>query len=388
MSQIRVTDDPTAGTDPVAPPVRQPDPVVPVSTTQPVAPPVKQPTADQTPWSFNAQTPASEVAQHFGFTQPTTATSTGSSGTPTTPSYYNASDPTHSAVWAAYQKKGINPSSADDFNYWVSKINGSGGMNDAGNASYWTNRMAQGQGGVGDYQERPEGGGASGGGGSAYGSNVFSDPATASYEQLINSMIGKLNTPYQAPDFQPAIDQLKAYMSQLNGPAYTPQQMDLMQTQSLDPLSAQRDAARQQIIQHYAAIGQSPSSGTVQQALQQSDQHFERQRTQTQAGFATQAVNTQRQNAQQAAMLAPQIAGLEQQQFSGNEGRQMQGVNLAGIIPALAQSRISAANGMIQPINTGGLLQQLMQGQQTGYQNSANYTDGIVQLLLKIVGGQ
>lgn len=67
-----------------------------------------------------------------------------------------ATDPTRDAVMKAFAAKGIQPRDEADIQYWIGKINGSGGMSDAGNASYWTQRMGQGQGGVGDYQERPE----------------------------------------------------------------------------------------------------------------------------------------------------------------------------------------------------------------------------------------
>ncbi len=72
------------------------------------------------------------------------------------PSAAPASDPARDAVMKAFAAKGIQPRDEADINYWIGKINGTGGMSDAGNASYWTQRMAQGQGGVGDYLERPE----------------------------------------------------------------------------------------------------------------------------------------------------------------------------------------------------------------------------------------
>lgn len=73
------------------------------------------------------------------------------------PSYVNQGDPVHAAVWAAYQKKGIQPRDQSDFTYWVDKINADRvNMN-----SYWIPRMNQSSGGVGDYSTGGGGGGSS-----------------------------------------------------------------------------------------------------------------------------------------------------------------------------------------------------------------------------------
>lgn len=288
--------------------------------------------------------------------------------------------------------------STDDPNYWFQKI--SADPNGAGSAwNYWAGRIAQGDGALAvrnGTMQKFQDPGAGGGGGSSSpyqpfsvpspNTSVFSDPATQQYEQMLNQMMGRLNTSYQAPDYQSSIDALKAYMDQLNGPVYTPQQMDLMQTQALDPLAQQRDAARQQIIQHFSALGQGPDSGTVQAALLNSDQNFEKLRTQSQAGFASNAVGLQKQQQMQAASLAPQIAALEQANQTNNENRQMQAVNLGGIIPALSWQRLTGANSLIQPINTSSLLSQLQTSQQQGYNNSANYSSGLMQLLMQLMG--
>lgn len=71
-------------------------------------------------------------------------------------------DPARQAVLSAFAQKGIQPRDEADTQYWVDAINRTGGMGNAGNASYWTDRMANTtQGGVGDYQERPEAGSSS-----------------------------------------------------------------------------------------------------------------------------------------------------------------------------------------------------------------------------------
>lgn len=69
-----------------------------------------------------------------------------------------ATDPVTAAVLSAFTAKGMQPRDAQDLQYWVDKINTTGGWDGGGNQSYWQSRMAQGQGGVGDYLERPEAG--------------------------------------------------------------------------------------------------------------------------------------------------------------------------------------------------------------------------------------
>jgi hypothetical protein len=277
--------------------------------------------------------------------------------------------------------------STDDPNYWYGKI--SADPNGGGSAwNYWLDRINRGDGSqMGLPRFNDAGGGSTQQAPPPYGgTNVFSDPATAQFEQLLNSMINKFQTPYTPPGYQQGIDQLQQYLQQLNGPAYTPGQMDLLQTQALDPLQQQHDAARQQVIQRFGAQGIGPSSGITQSALEQVDRGFEQQRTQLQGQFASNAVGLARQNAATAASLAPQISALQSQQYYSQDPRNLQAVNLASTIPALAMQRLGAAGGSIAPINTSSLLQLLGGFQNQGYNQSANYGSGIAQLLAALFG--
>jgi len=71
-------------------------------------------------------------------------------------------------------------------------------------------------------------GGAAGGGASG-GASTFSDPASQQWEAILNQRISQLQTPYQNPGFDTAVNQLNSYLTRLNGPAYTPEQMSLIQ---------------------------------------------------------------------------------------------------------------------------------------------------------------
>lgn len=276
-----------------------------------------------------------------------------------------------------------NAGSTDDPNYWYGKI--SADPNGATSAwDYWVGRINQGNGAAAVrngttplFNDGPSGPPTT------TNTNVFSDPATTQYEGLINDLINKLNTPYQPPGYQNTLDSLNQYVSRLQGPAYTPAQMDLMQTQAQDPLMSSRDAARQQIIQHFGAQGIPPSSGIVQSALQQSDQQFEKLNTQQQAGFAQNAIGMQNQNQATAAQLQAQILAMEQGNYNYNLGNQATGVQDASIIPNLAWSRLTGANQTIAPTTASdpALLQLLQSFQGQGYNQSQNYTNALLQIL-------
>jgi hypothetical protein len=155
---------------------------------------------------------------------------------------------------------------------------------------------------------------------------VFSDPATMDWEALLRQVTGQLTTPRPL--------------------GYTPSQLELFQTQQLDPLTRARDAQKQRAIEQYAAMGHTMTSGPLQAALLEIDRQFAELMTQAQAGIARGAV------------------GLEDERFAGNEQRALQAVNLMGQIPALADSRLAAANQTLIPSNPLQLLNLQQQFQQ------------------------
>lgn len=283
---------------------------------------------------------------------------------------------------------GANPSLANDPNYWLRRILETGGLG-SDNEAFWQGLGMRPEGAPENWtpsmgsnpanwtQQLNWGGGTS----------VFNDPATQQYEQMLNSLIGNLNQPYTPPSFGPSMDYLTKYFQQLQGPAYTPQQMDLLQTQSFDPIMQQRDAARQQILQRFARQGMGPDSGPVQAALLQNDQAYEKLGTQARAGVASNAIGLQKQQQAQAAQLGPLMASLEQQQFNNNQSRQLQAAQEASIIPSLAWQRLTGLNSSIQPINPGSLFQPLQNFQQQGYTQGANYMSQLMQVLTSLFGG-
>lgn len=218
------------------------------------------------------------------------------------------------------------------------------------------------------------------------GTNVFDDPATANFEKLLNELINRFNTSQTPPHYQQAIDQLNAYLAKLNGPVYTPAEMELMQTQAWDPMQQQHDAAKQQLIQRLGAQGISPSSGIFEKALEDLDRQFQQAHTQVQSGFANSAIDRQRQNWATAATLAPQISNFEQAQTSWQDSRSLQAEMLAALIPQMASQRLRDASGSIQGLNPTGLLSMLQSFQNQGYGQNAQYGSAIMQLLAQLFG--
>lgn len=82
-----------------------------------------------------------------------------------------ASDPLGDFVDAQFKLKGLTPRDAQDRDYWKRRITETGGLEDPGNKSYWVSRMAQSQGGAGDYLEQP-------GQGRAVGNWMTANPTT------------------------------------------------------------------------------------------------------------------------------------------------------------------------------------------------------------------
>jgi hypothetical protein len=228
-----------------------------------------------------------------------------------------------------------------------------------------------------------------GGGSDGRSGGTFTDPATAEWEQALRAMVGKLNQPYENPDLNPLLDYLRQYATKLQGPAYTPQQMDTLQTQALDPLTSQRDAMRQQIMQRASQRGLDPSSGIVQDEINQLDRSLSQTRSQRQGQFAANAVNLDRQNQQLSGQVLAQIAALQEQNFAGNEGRALQSLQLLQQIPNYADRRLQLALQSMQgnQVNPASLFSSL-----NGFQNSglaqqnadSNYWAQIGQALMKL----
>ena len=162
---------------------------------------------------------------------------------------------------------------------------------------------------------------------SAQGS-AFSDPATSQWEQLVRSMVERLNQPIPQSTHE------------------------LQQTQALDPLERQRQQQKQQAELRLAQRNIRPGSGIFEESMRDIDRQFNELRTRTQGGFANAA-------AQQ------------------TEDRALAGTNLFKQIPQYQDVRLQLAQQALMPANPMQLLglqqnQQQMAQQNQMYNNAQN----------------
>ena len=181
--------------------------------------------------------------------------------------------------------------------------------------------------------------GGSGGPGSAINPNglsgqVFTDPATAQWEQLVRRLTEMLTTP--------------------NPLGYTDSQKDTINTSFLDPMERYRQAELEQARQRMAARGIGPTSGIFEQALQDVNSQFSDLRTEGQRDIALRQVD------------------MEDSRRRENEQRALTGLSTFTSIPALRDSRLAAAQGSLMNMDPYQLLNLQNLIQQQGYQNQQN----------------
>lgn len=197
---------------------------------------------------------------------------------------------------------------------------------------------------------------------------VFTDPATQRWEQAIGAGANRLMQPLPNPDFQPYVDYMRQYFKNLQQPGYTAAEQDLMQTQALDPLERQRQAARQQVTERFAKSG--VQGGLVERAMQDVDRQFNQMRTTTQGNFASQQIQDNRNRQQQAAQVGAALSQAQQAAATNDEGRMMQALALLFQIPQYADTRLSLANQSLQSLNPASLIAAMTSI------NSANQNQG------------
>jgi len=160
---------------------------------------------------------------------------------------------------------------------------------------------------------------------------VFTDPATAQWEQLVRRITEMLTT--------------------ANPLGYTDSQQELINTQFLDPLERQRQAELEQARQRLASRGISPTSGIFEEGLQGVNRQYSDLRSEGQRNIALRQVD------------------LEDQRRRENEQRSLQGLQTFSAIPALRDSRLAQAQGSLMNVDPYQLLSIQNLIQQQGYQN-------------------
>jgi hypothetical protein len=200
------------------------------------------------------------------------------------------------------------------------------------------------------------------------GGQVFNDPATQEWEGKLRGVVDKLEQPRNNPDVNPLKDYLRGYMQKLQGPAFTDQEMDLWQTQAIDPLERQKQAEQKRVIERASARGLGGNSGVILDEQNRVDREFREEGSKRQGQIAMTAMGQQRQNAQQAAQVGQMLAGLTEGQAAGDESRMLQALGLFGQIPQQADRRLQLANQTLEPLNPTALLSMQPGFQQMGMQ--------------------
>ena len=99
-------------------------------------------------------------------------------------------------------------------------------------------------------------------------------------------------------------------MAELDKPGYTTGQLDAIRTQSTDPMTAQRDAMRENVIQRFASQGITPDSGIVKQALLDLDRTYAQETTRADTQLAMHAADQDEARRQERVSVGAQAAGL------------------------------------------------------------------------------
>lgn len=155
---------------------------------------------------------------------------------------------------------------------------------------------------------------------------AFSDPSTqymeSYYKTLLDQLTGQNSAMQQQraalqarmPDIaastQRLIDTLNSRAGQLQGPAYTGTEQEILRTQALDPIEHDRQARKQQALNNIGSRGFDPTSGIAQELLNNVDSVYDKQRAGAQNDLAYRTINEQRsreQEAQQLLAMIPQI---------------------------------------------------------------------------------
>lgn len=246
----------------------------------------------------------------------------------------------------------------------------------------------------------------------------FSDPSTQQYEGYLTTQINALEAQRAAQaraqggfrDQQAAAQQstdrllkfLRERAGELQGPAYTGTEAEVLRTQLLDPIERDRTAANQRALQSIGARGLEPTSGIALQLQNEVNQGFDQRRAAAQGNLAYRTINEQRSREQEAQALMGMIPQIQRAAASGdlqflqmlddalNRPRQ-QGLNLSQILyrlPAQAQTDALAAMGMGPGADS--IFQQALQmygAQQGASQQNLGWYHMLGQILPYLLGG-
>ena len=234
--------------------------------------------------------------------------------------------------------------------------------------------------GVGGAQQPGFGGGA---GRDSYnvnapGSQFSKDPYTALLEDIAKQQLAQL----QQPQSNPALDKLLGFLGQRfdslsTNPGYSPEELALLRTQTLDPIEADRAASQRRVLERTASRGMLPSSGLTELDSQTQDANYDKLRGAAQRDLGINAINRRDQNLAQALTLG-QLAGVQIPtiQRQEDQGRRAEMLGLGNALYQLPRQAMMDANAVVNgsgapPDLFSQAVQLLNANQNTQYQNDA-----------------
>ena len=269
--------------------------------------------------------------------------------------------------------------------------------------------------------------GAGGGvGGSGYAGSptlgtgsTFTDPATQQLQQFAQQWLGELETQRtrtagqaetlrgRQQQSQAAVDRLVEFLTkrstELQGPAFTGPQQEILRTQVLDPIERDRTAQQQRVLERISRAGYLPSSGTAIDLQNQVDQAFNQERAGVQGNLAAQEIAQERANQQEAQQLlslipqtlsagnAGQLEFLQALDAAVNQPRQQQ-FPLSSLIYDLPNNALQQALATLgmgpSPQSVFGSAAQLRQLQQQQQAQGLQWYEQLGRLLPFLTGGR
>jgi hypothetical protein len=250
----------------------------------------------------------------------------------------------------------------------------------------------------------------------------FSDPSTRQFEQYLMQQMqaleaqrtaqGQANVGLrgQMTDAQGATKRLTDFLgqraSQLQQPAYTGAEQEILRTQMLDPIERDRTAANQRALENVGSRGFDPTSGVAQEMFGQVNRGFDERRASAQGDLAYRQIAEKRSREQEAQALLGAIPGiqrgaggadlqyLQMLDAAMNKPRE-QGINLSQQLYRLpAQAQADALQAMGMGGSPDALFNNAMQlynaqNQQGQYQDqqSAQYWAMLGNMLPYLTGG-
>lgn len=219
-----------------------------------------------------------------------------------------------------------------------------------------------------------------------YPGSQFSDPYTKLLEDIAHNQLNLLQG--NNPQTQQLMDFInKQFTALSNSNGYTPDELALLRTQAMEPITAGRDSAQQRELVRTSRAGYLPTSGITLDQQRQIDTDFGQQATAASRDLAINGINRQDQQRNQAIQLGQLGMQIPQQQGT-------QALDVAGMLYQLPRQAMMDANTIVNgsaPQNVLSpyiqLMQQQQQQQYLAQQQQQQFWENIGSQLAHLFGG-